>query len=196
MHALSPRIDHEVAPAWSFDLLKGRLSELTATPSSASLTFAAQLVLEAQKKSEPVAWICDRSCQFYPPDFVMNGVDISSLAIIHVPDAQSKARAAAELLRSGAFGLLVLDIGTDVRIPMPLQSRLLGLVQKYEAALLFLTRGDPLQTLGSLISLRAETRRKRRKNGGFLYELEITKDKKRGPGATHAEVCRGCTGLY
>jgi recombination protein RecA len=189
------------APPGAFQLeaLAGRLCELSSEGPSAALTLAFSLVARAQAAGEPVAWIGGRQASFYPPDVSALGVALASLAVIRVPDEQAIGRAAAELVRSGAFGLCVLDLtagGARASLAMPLQTRLLGLAQKHDAAILCLTeKPRDAPSLGSLISLRAEAVRTRAQAGGFLCTLRVLKDKRAAPGWYHEEVRRGPAGL-
>ena len=75
-----------------------------------ALTAATALVVDAQRQREPVVWISSRAAGCYPPDLVACGVDLESLPFVHVADAEASLRAADQLVRSGAFGLLVLDL--------------------------------------------------------------------------------------
>ena len=111
---------------WTLTEINGRLLEISGSRVTASLTFAFGLVLEAQQRGELVGWSTPSENSFYPPDAAERGVDLDSLVVVRVPDLYAVPRAGEKLLRSGAFGLVVLDIGT-VRIPMPLQARLAGL---------------------------------------------------------------------
>jgi recombination protein RecA len=162
---------------------------------AARLTVAFGLTLEAQRQGEPVAWVMPKEESFYPPDAAEGGVDLDALVVVRVPDAGSVARAADRLARSGAFGLVVLDLGA-ADVPMPLQARLAGLAQKHHTALLCLTeRERETPSLGSLVSLRVQAQRKRISQGRFECELRVLKDKRRGPTWTHTEECRGPAGL-
>jgi recombination protein RecA len=173
--------------------LRGRLSEITSAGAGAAVTLAFRVLLDAQGAGEPVAWITTRRVCFFPPDAAESGADLEALAVVRVPSPPDILRAADMLARSGAFGLYVLDVG-PADVPMAAQSRLLGLAQKHDAAVLFLTKkGGP--SLGSLVSLRGEARRARTGPGAFSCELTVVKDKRRAPGWTHTEVCRGSTGL-
>jgi recombination protein RecA len=181
------------AADWSLAGLAGRLCELSG---GAAVTFAFRLIDEAQRAGEPAAWVGPPTSCFFPPDAADGGIDLDALVVVRTPDAPALARAADQLARSGAFGLLVLDLDglPDARIPPPLLSRLLGLAQKHEVAMLFLT-GVPL---GSLVSLRAEALARRRAGAGpstLDCELRVVKDKRRAPGWTFNEVCRGPAGL-
>jgi recombination protein RecA len=103
----------DVAELWSLAALRGRLVELSARGASATLTTAIDLVLEAQLASEPVVWIMLTTGTFYPPDVADSGVDLAALVVIRVTDATGAARAAERVLRSGAFGLVVLDLSAS-----------------------------------------------------------------------------------
>jgi recombination protein RecA len=178
--------------------LAGRLIEISGATASAALTVAAGLVREAQDLGEPVAWICS-GAPFYPPDLEENGIDLASLAVILAPPAPRRMpglRAAETLLRSGAFGLVLLDLGAIHALPLPAQTRLAGLAQRHDSALLCLTEKRPGEaSLGSLVSLHAVAERRSLGEGRFACELRVLKDKRRGPGWIATEVCRGPAGL-
>lgn len=173
------------APRWTLDELTGRLTELSGQGAAASLTAAVALVAEAQARGEPVAWASLPAACFYPPDLAEVGVDLDALVVIRAPDPVAMARAADRLLRSGGFGLVVLDLGpagADVALPIPVQGRLVGLAQHHDAALVVVTdKPATSPSLGSMVSLRAEAVRERA-DGGFRVALRASKDKRRGPG--------------
>ena len=87
------------------------LTELSGVGGSACLTLATSIVLDAQRQEETTAWITSNNSNFFPLDVAAAGIDLEALAVVRVPDAPSVARAADRLARSGAFGLLVLDLG-------------------------------------------------------------------------------------
>jgi recombination protein RecA len=162
---------------------------------SASLTPAFELVLEAQRQGEPVAWVTPRESSFYPPDAAEGGVDLEALVVVRVSDARAVPRAADRLVRSGGFGLIILDLA-NAAIPTPLQARLAGLAQKHHAALVCLTeKAEKARSLGSLVSLRVHAQRKPVAEDRFTCEIVALKDKRRGPTWVHTEVCRGPAGL-
>src|SRR5262245_52346389 len=67
----------EEAPGrWRLPELSGRLGELCAGAAGASLTLAFALVLDAQRRAEPVAWLMDEQGGFFPPDAAEGGVDL------------------------------------------------------------------------------------------------------------------------
>ena len=186
---------------WCFDEVAGRLVELCDERSCAALTFAVGLVLDAQRCGESVVWITSRESSFYPPDVAEWGVDLDALAVVRLCDAREIAGVADALARSGAFGLLVLDLGASGAdrqgdVPNAVQTRLLGLAQKHGAAIVCLTvKSRERPSLGSLFSLRAQASRRACGAGRFECELAIVKDKRRAPGRRHSEVCRGPHGL-
>jgi recombination protein RecA len=193
---LSERPVPATAASWSYAALAGRLGELSGTGSTALLTAAFGLVLEAQQAGDPVAWVTSRASSFFPPDAAEGGVDLQALAVVRVDDAAQAARAADHLVRSGGFGLVVLDLASndvrEPRVPPPMQTRLAGLAQKHAAAVVALTaKGTDRPSLGSLVSVRAEARR----GPGPTCEVHVLKDKRRGPGETRREACRAPTGL-
>lgn len=193
---------------WAYEGLVGRLVEISGASASAVLTAAVGLVLDAQGRGEPAAWVSPRASTFYPPDVEASGVDLGALVVVRVPEAGAAARAADRLLRSGAFGLVVVDLaggGSEgsAAPKSPSKSletsgltRLLGLARRHEAALVLLTRkGESAPSVGSLVSVRVEARRERVEAGRFRCALRALKDKRRGPGWTWEERRRGPVGL-
>jgi recombination protein RecA len=188
----------QVAPLrqarWTLDELRGRLVEISGRGAAATLTAAIELVVEAQLQGEPVAWIARDTGTFYPPDVADSGVDLAALVVIHVSHAGvAAARAAERLLRSGAFGLVVLDDLTELSIAA--QGRLVALAQTHDAAIACLTdKPADAGSLGSLVSLRAEALR-RRDDREFVVDVRALKDKRRGPGWSHVAKRRGPAGM-
>lgn len=178
---------------WALAEVAGRLVEISGSGATAALTLAFGLVLEGQRQGELVGWVTTAESSFYPPDTAQEGVDLDALVVVRVP-AQAIPRAGEKLLRSGAFGLVALDIGaTD--IPMPIQSRLAALALQHHTALVCLTeKGSREPSLGSLVSLRVDAER-RRASDRFACELKVLKDKRRGPTWAETEPCCGPAGL-
>jgi len=190
----------ELAPAgrWGLDALRGRLVELSARGAAATLTTAIELVLEAQQVAEPVAWVTLGNATFYPPDVAASGVDLAALAVIRVHDTTAAARAAERLLRSGGFGLVVLDLGGGEIVEMPIahQGRLVTLAQTHDAAVVCITeKPSESPSLGSLVSLRAEALRLHSGDHDYDVTLRALKDKRRGPGWSRTTKRRGPSGL-
>lgn len=196
--ALAPAHKLRPVPAkthWTLDELAGRLVEVSSSTASASLTLTFALVAQAQRRGEPVGWITSQEESFYPPDAARCGVDLAALAVVRLAEPQSIARAGEKLLRSGGFGLVVLDLGA-ADIPMPLQTRLSGLAQHHHAALVCLTKKSrAMFSLGSLVSLRIHAEKKRTADHRFACALRVLKDKRRGPTWHHEEFHTGPAGL-
>ena len=160
-----------------FERLLGRLAEI----SGACLTLGLALVVEAQRRREPVAWITAGGATFFPPDAARSGVDLEALVVVRLEDSRALlaaglARAAESILRSGSFGLVVIDFGSlpglpaTCIFPTTAQSRLLGLAKRHRTACLALREGGPVwggdpadrASLGSLVALRLEASHQRR----------------------------------
>jgi recombination protein RecA len=85
-------------------------------------------------------------------------------------------------------------------IPVPLLTRLLGLAREHDAAIVLLTRKrESAPSMYSLVSLRVEARWRGAaadaRTSAVELSLHALKDKRRGPGWTHVESCRGPVGL-
>jgi recombination protein RecA len=182
---------------WSLETLSGRIVELSSDESSATLTAATSLVLQCQRRAEPAAWILGGTSSFYPPDVAASGVDLAALVVVRAESTVKAARAADHLLRSGGFALLILDIVEDPALRMNVQSRLSGLAHAHQSAVVCLTRKKTdAPSIGSLISLRGDTSVTRTGFDEFTWDVEIVKDKRRGPGWNHSSLCRGVEGLH
>lgn len=186
------------AAPMSLGALRGRFVELSARGASATLTAAFDLVAEAQREGEPVAWITDAQSSFYPPDVAESGIDLAALVIVRVQSIDGAPRSAERLLRSGAFGLVVLDLaGSEAVMPHHQQGRLVTLAQAHDAAVVCLTeKPEDAASIGSLISLRAEALRIGKVGTGEPFEVatRVLKDKRRGPGFVRALKARGPAG--
>ncbi len=181
---------------WSLDDLAGTLVELRATYTTAAMTASARLLREAQERGEPVAWITCRPSAFHPPDLVRWGIDLAALPVVRAPDVRGLLRASDEILRSGAFGLVILDFPPDAMAPTALMTRLGGLATRHHAVVLCLTesRRDGA-SLGSIIGVRTAGVFRRESHGRFTWTLTALKDKRRGPRWRHSESCDGPDGL-
>ena len=190
-------------PIWSVADLSGRLVELSAGAEAGHLTAAFGLVLDAQLCGDRAAWVTLEHSSFFPPDVAAGGIDLDALPVVRVPDARAAGRAADHLVRSGGFGLVVVDLsgGEHVRSASPsvlhaaLLTRLLGLARQQDVAVLLLTKkSHEAPSMHSLISLRAEARWRTRE-GRCEVCVRVIKDKRGGAGWTHVETCRGPAGV-
>jgi len=182
--------------SWSLQELQGRLCQLTPGPQSAVLSAAVMLVRQAQDQGEPAAWVSVGHDLVYAPDVAACGVDLAALPMVRARHATQAGRAADLLLRSGAFGLVVVDLASEASLPLPLQSRLVQLALKHAAAVVCLTRARPeAPSLGSLVSLRAAVSRRQVGPGRYVCQVEALKDKRQGPGWQWEGVWHGPDGL-
>jgi recombination protein RecA len=185
----------EPCSPWNLSEVAGRLVEISASKASAALSIVFTLVCQAQARGEPVGWVGSTEESFYPPDAARSGADLSALVVVRLARAENIARAGEKLLRSGGFGLVVLDLG-EADIPMPLQTRLTGLARRHHTALVCLTEKDGAAvSLGSLVSLRVHAERKRAGDRRFACALRVLKDKRRGPTWNYEELYTGPAGL-
>lgn len=179
--------------AWGFAEVAGRFVEVTGEARS---TVAVGLVHDAQRQGETTAWIASPTASFFPPDLAHWGVDLEALAVIRPADENGALRAVDEMLRSGAFGLVVLDGITPRALSMSAQVRLAGAAQQHDAAFVLLCgREHARSERGSLASLRLSTFRRRLEPGRFEFGFEATKDKRRGRRWTFTATCDGAAGL-
>ena len=185
------------APAfWTSAALGGCLAELSGAGASPSLTLAFSLVHQVQQQGEPAAWITRAESTFFPPDAAQSGVDLAALPVIRLAGLRQRLRAADQLARSGAFGLLVIDLGGCLDLPLAVQTRLAGQALAHSTLILCLTmKTDRQPSLGSLVSVRAHARRIRHGDGRFMCQVHVLKDKRRGPGWSDEVWCRGPDGV-
>ena len=182
---------------WTRAALGSCLAELSGADGGPSLTLACSLVREVQQQGEPVAWVTRPGSTFYPPDVADGGIDLAALPVIRLDDVRDRLLAADQLTRSGAFGLLVLDLVEDVpALPLAVQSRLSEQAIAHGALVLCLTAKTERQpSLGSLVTVRGQARRIRRGEGRYVCRVEVLKDKRRGPGWTDEENRCGPDGV-
>lgn len=184
---------HTQPAPWTPADWAGRIVEVTGSASSGCTTFVAHMVAAAQREGEPTAWLQLRDGSLYPPDLAALGVDLQALLVGLLPDGAGLLQAADILLRSGSWGLVVLDPDTmPLAISDAQLGRLLGLCQKHAAALVLLSRQAGQQrgtgpAFGSLVSLRLEVSRPLPGQTPALHTpcpltIEAVKDKRRGPG--------------
>lgn len=167
-------------------LPRGRLIELAGGPTSASMTTAVQALLACQREGDPVAWIQPAGGDLYPPDLADAGIDLRALLVVHVPLAERRGAAragvskAAELiLRTGAFGGVVIDMS---RGPRPRGDawlgRLASLSREHDARCVFL--GPPSRghgSLGPLVSIHLSPERERVRPFRYVLRASVLKDK-------------------
>ncbi len=147
----------------------GRLVELSGVDHgpTARTTTAVSILAHAQQQGETTVWLQPAGGALYPPDLAETGIDLESLVVIHIPASagpHGACKAAELLLRSGAFGLVVVDLcaGVPPGSGEAWQGRLLGLARQHHARVVLLTE-KPAHTpsLGPLVGVRVEPTRQR-----------------------------------
>jgi recombination protein RecA len=188
----------------------GRVVELSGLVEGACarLSTAIAIVRHVQAEGDTAAWIQPEGGPLYPPDIAEAGVDLEALVVVHIPltaklspkvaFAHGLSKAAELLLRSGAFGLVVVD-GTSTTWPSaPTQAwlgRVLGLARQHGSRVLLLTEKPAhADSLGTLVGLRVESHRRRESNGGFVVEHHVVKNKSGSPFDVEVDRYRGPDG--
>ncbi|MAG13481.1 MAG: recombinase A [Spirochaetales bacterium] len=182
---------------FSLGNLVGRITELSAAPSAPVLSFISLIIREAQAHEEPVVWISACESVFFPPDFDANGVDLDALPVVWAPDLKTAVRAAEHVLRSNAFGLVVLDLHPHAIIDQGRLGKLARFADLHRVAFLFIAQQEKAVSfsLGSIISLRFHSYRSALGENAFQCVLEACKDKKTAPGWEFSERFYGPDGL-
>jgi len=188
---------YEPQGKWSIDQLRGRLVELSGFGEHSLLTSAASLIRKVQQQGELVSWVGRPQSGFYPPDFVSWGIDLAVLPVIRVAKTIDIGKVSCHLVRSGACGLIVMDLDKHAVFPLSLQGRLNRLAQQYNTIVLCLTTKTIEDvSIGSLVSLRVHSSLEKVGEDQFLCKLLTLKDKQRGPGWQFDEEVHGTVGMY
>jgi recombination protein RecA len=198
LHLVRDRADAIPLAQW---LEPGRLVELAGDHGDACTTTAVALVHHAQSRGETTAWIQPRNGALYPPDVARMGVDLEALVVVQVPPAalpHGACRAAELLLRSGGFGLVVVDLegGVPPGAGETWQARLGALARTHETSVLLLSRKPAHHdSLGALVGVRIEPRRERTSAGRFVVVHRVLKNKSGTPPNIANDRYRGPAGL-
>ncbi len=170
-------------------MLLGRIVELYG---AGSTTVAMGLAREAQITGERAVWIAGGSELFFPPDAAAHGVRLSFLPVVRAESGREAARSADLFVRSGAYGLVVMDLGAHT-VEEPVLGRLLRLAALNRSAVVCRTEGS--YRLGSLVGLRGRCVTRRIGQGRFRVELVVEKDKRHGPNRVYRGEYDGPPGL-
>ncbi len=197
----APRSDDQHRPAgapspWSVDALAGGVVEITTEGAGAALSAATALVADAQVRGEPTAWVGIDGSTPFPPDLAAAGIDLGALVFVRSRTLGEGQDAADLLMRSGAFGVVVFDLGPHRALRQGAQSRLAALARAHRSVLVCLTRkraGDP--SVGACVALRGTATAGRDDAGRWTWSFHARKDPRRGPGWTLQRNCRPPDGL-
>ena len=181
--------------SWRLENLVGILAEISEETACGAVSFAAEIIHEAQGRNEPVAWVAGPSSIWYPPDLSDRGVDLSAVAVIRAGGEKESLTAAEWLVRSGAWGLVIVDAEGEWRASDSSLGRIQKLAERGQSAVLFLTRKRPNEpSLGSRISLRGCVSR----TGSEAFRIAITtcKDKRSNVSSRQNRQYHGPSGMH
>ena len=181
--------------SWSLESLAGILAEISEETACGAISFVTEIILDAQRRNEPVAWVAGVSSIWYPPDLADRGVDLSTLAVIRAGGEEESLTATEWLVRSGAVGLVIVDAQGEWKASDASLGRVLKLAERSQCAVVFLTRKlshEP--SLGSRISLRGCISR----NGEEPFHIAITivKDKRSNSSSRQGRQYHGPSGMH
>jgi len=180
--------------SWRFDSLVGILAEISEETPSGAVSFLAEIILEAQGRKEPVAWVAGTRSVFFPPDLSARGADLSSIAVVRAGGEADSLTAAEWLVRSEAMGLVVVDVEEPWNVSDASFGRVQKLAERSLCAVVFLTRKRPRDpSLGSRFSLRACVTR--RGGAPFLVDIHTVKDKRSNSGSRQSRQYDGRPGM-
>jgi hypothetical protein len=183
-------------------LLRQKLVEVSGSKGAARFSLAVAMVLGAQRACETVAWIQPEGGPLYPPDLHASGVDLDALVVVHVPPRQKTRHAALKsaeiLLRSGGYGLVVVDLTAGAPPGnVAWQGRLLALARQHQSCVVLLTeKTTQVDSLGALVSVRLEPRRVGQGLHAFQLQPHILKNKMGLDLPPWRLLRRGPTGLW
>ncbi len=184
-------------------LQPGRVVELSGSSASgghARTSTAVAILRRIQREGETAAWIQPTGGALFPPDLHDAGIDLDALVVVHIDNGITGLCKAAELLlRSGAFGLVVVDlIETSLAAPAAAAwlGRMLGLARQHDSHVVLLTdKPTHADSVGTLVGLRIESHRHRDPQGEFLVEHQVIKNKSGAPFDVARDRYRGPDGL-
>jgi hypothetical protein len=185
----------------------GRVIELSGgsegSGANARTSTAVSILRGVQFEGETAAWIQPHGGALYPPDLRDAGIDLDALVVVHIPAGPQRSHAlckAAELLlRSAAFGLVVVDL-VETPPTGPAVSawlgRMLGLARQHDGRVVLLTeKPTHADSVGTLVGLRIESHRHRDPSGSFVVEHQVIKNKSGAPFDVACDRYRGPDGL-
>jgi len=182
--------------SWRFENLVGVLAEISEEIPCGAVSFAAEIIAEAQDANEPVAWVSAPGSVFFPPDLARRGVDLAAIAVVRAGGETGALTAAEWLAGSGAMGLVVVDLEDTVTTSDASLGRLQKLAERNQCAVVSLTRKRRHEvSLGSRISVHGFVTRSEYR-GRLIIDICTLKDKRSKPGSRLRRTYNGPPGLY
>jgi hypothetical protein len=127
-------------PGGGFPL--GQVVELWGEPASGRVRLAFRAIAEAHRALRLAAWV-DGPRTLYPPALPPLGVQLDQLLVVRPPEPKQLAWSALQLLRSGTFAAVGLDLTqTGVRLTPPESRRLVEAATRSGGLLLLLTPAE------------------------------------------------------
>jgi hypothetical protein len=125
----------------------GRIVEIGGQASTSAI---ARLALEVQAGGEPVVWVTGPTTSVHPPDLAEAGLSLHQLAFLRIHDdatGLSRIRAAELVLRSGGFGLVIIEAPVGA-LPARALSRLHAMARRHDTRVVFrrVSRADSRRT--------------------------------------------------
>ena len=181
--------------SWRIESLVGILAEISEETASGAVSFAADIIADAQDHNYPVAWVAGADSIFFPPDLAAHGIDLAAVTVIRAGGENDSLSAAEWLVRSGALGLVIIDAEGEWNVSDASLGRLLKLAERSQTAVVFLTRKrctDP--SLGSRIAVRGSIMRSGM--GPFHVVIHSVKDKRAHAGSRQGRQYNGPPGMH
>ncbi len=143
------------------------LSGQTLHQATARRSLACWALAMAQQRGEPTAWVeSQQHGGVFPPDIARCGIDLAALTFVRVPGSGKKVvfdqlRCAEWLLRSGAFGLMVVDfLGDEPQQNAGWLGRWVALARQQACTVVLLSeKPAECDSLGALVGLRVQPTR-------------------------------------
>jgi recombination protein RecA len=187
----------------------GRVIELSGgcegSGANARTSTAVAILRQLQAEGETAVWVQPQGGALYPPDLHEAGIDLDALVVVHIAASAATQRStglckAAELLiRSGAFGLVVIDMVEATPAAATVSAwlgRMLGLARQHDSRVVLLTeKPTHADSVGTLVGLRIESHRHRDSSGSFVVEHHVIKNKSGAPFDVAGDRYRGPDGL-
>ena len=161
-------------------LPRGRLTEITGAPGSGRTTIARQLVAATLQAGWWVAYV-DAARTLAPRDWAALGAH-DGLWVVRPDDSSRGAWCADVLLRSGAFGLVVLD-GAPA-LSRPVAVRLVRLARSSDAAFVLLAPDGQHAGVASALQLRVQRASAKRRSEPLDLTARLDGQSRAGAGAS------------